>query len=248
MNGIASGISCVGVPMTYDEPLFVRTLSEFTAKLVTSYEIDEVLGELATRVTELFGLAGCGVSLAREDRLEYVAAVPEAMAEVEGVQLKVGGGPCFAAYRSQEVVAVPDLRDVPAAWAEYAALARRLGVAAVASVPLRLGRTSYGALDMYSSRLRRWTARDLDAARVMADMTTGYLINASIYDKQRLLAEQLQGALDSRVVIEQAKGVLATAYGISVEEAFERIRTHARSNRSTLHAVADAVVRLQLRP
>ena len=234
--------------MTYDEPLFVRTLSEFTAKLLTSYEIEEVLGELAARVSELFRLSGCVVSLANESRLEYFTAVPAKMAELEGVQSKIGAGPSMAAYESGEVVAVPDLRDVPAAWADYAATALDLGVAAVAGIPLQLGGTSFGALEMHSARVRKWTARDLDAARVMADMATSYLVNASVYDKQKRLAEQLQGALDSRVVIEQAKGVLATAYGVSVEEAFERMRGHARSSHATLHAVAEAVVRLHLRP
>ena len=234
--------------MTYDEPLFVKTLSEITAKLLTSYDVDEVLGDLATRVSDLFKLAGCGVSLVHEGRPEYVCAVPTALVELEAAQFTLGIGPCIDACVKGKTVAIADLKTAPREWADYTALAARLGVVAVASVPMQLGGTCFGDLDMFADRHRDWSTRDLDAARVMADMATSYLVNASTFAKQKQLAEQLQDALHSRVIIEQAKGMLASAYGVSVDEAFERIRTHARSNHVTLHAVSDAVVRLHLRP
>ena len=113
---------------------------------------------------------------------------------------------------------------------------------------MHLEERNVGALNLYSTSVRPWTERDLAAATVMADMATAYLINASVYDKQKRLAEQLPQALDSRVVIEQAKGVLANEHDISVDEAFERIRKHARAHGATVQTVAEAVVDVGLRP
>ena len=96
--------------------------------------------------------------------------------------------------------------------------------------------------------VRDWTADDLDAARILADMATSYVINASELDRQRRVNEQLKEALASRIVIEQAKGALAAERGISVDEAFEVLRRHARSHSMNLRKVADAVVTLGLRP
>ncbi|MGZ5415817.1 MAG: GAF and ANTAR domain-containing protein [Nocardioides sp.] len=234
--------------MTHDQQLYLRTLSEFTRTLVTPYDVDTVFGELTTRVNELLDLSGSGVALARKGRLELGSAAPGALAALEVVQTETQSGPCATAFREGRIAVVEDLRACVERWPEYCAAAERAGIRAVAGIPLHLEQWELGALHLYSTSVRAWTEVDLAAATVMANMATAYLTNASVFDKQKRLAEQLQHALDSRIVIEQAKGVLANEHGISVDEAFAHLRKHARAHGATVQAVADAVVNVGLRP
>ncbi|HET7305945.1 MAG TPA: GAF and ANTAR domain-containing protein [Segeticoccus sp.] len=234
----------------HDHELYLRTLSEFTATLLTPYEIDGVLDELAQRVTSVLGLLGSSVSLLSGDRLEFGTAVNPAIAAVERTQQRTQAGPCATAARTGEAVLVPDLSalDGDDRWPEYRRAAREAGVLSVGSLPMRLAGRTVGALNLYSEAARQWQREDVAAATVMADMATGYLINASVHHRQAQLNEQLQQALDSRVVIEQAKGMVAARHEIDVGQAFERIRGLARSRGVTVRVVAEAVVRLGLDP
>jgi GAF domain-containing protein len=234
--------------LTHDQKLYLRTLSEFTRTLITPYDVDTVFGELTSGVNELLGLSGSGVALAREGRLEFASAAPGAVAALERVQTETQSGPCVTAFREGRVCVVEDLRARVELWPAYCAVAERAGIQAVAGIPLHLEQWNVGALNLYSTSVRAWTDRDIAAATVMADMATAYLINASAFDKQKRLAEQLQHALDSRILIEQAKGVLANEHGISVDEAFVHLRKHARDRGASVQAVADAVVNVGLRP
>ncbi|GAA4285679.1 GAF and ANTAR domain-containing protein [Georgenia daeguensis] len=230
----------------YDHDLFVETTAGFSEKLLSHYEIDEVLYDLGDRLRRLFSLAGSGVTLGTNGQLHAVAAVPADVGHLERFQEERQDGPCVDAYRAGEVVAVPDLTSEHR-WPEYRRTAANLGLRAVAGVPMRLGDRTVGALNMYHHDAREWPEGDLEAARVLANMATGYLINASSLARQSLLAQQLQHALDSRVVIEQAKGILAQADGITVDAAFERLRHYARSRGVKVREVASAVVSLDLR-
>ena len=231
----------------YDHQLFVQTVSEFTRSLVRPYDADTMLGELAARVTEVLGLAGSGVTLARDGELRFVTAVPDAFAGLERRQEESQRGPCVAAYRSGQLVAVPDVRTDADRWPELAVAAEDLGVGAVAGIPMRLHEQTFGALNLYAAGAREWPEDDLAAAVVLADMATGYLINASKHHQQEQLNVQLQRALETRIVIEQAKGVIAEARGVGIEQAFERIRQHARSHNVRVREVAEAVVHVGLR-
>jgi AmiR/NasT family two-component response regulator len=128
-------------------------------------------------------------------------------------------------------------------WPEYAATAARHGIRAAAGVPLKLEGTAIGALDLYAREVREWSAEDVAAAQVLADMATSYLVNVSKLEQHRQLNEQLQQALHGRVVIEQAKGITANARAVSVDVAFDLIRRHARSRSATVRSVAEAIVR-----
>lgn len=232
-----------------DHPIYLKTLSEFAGALLTPYEVHTALGELADRVAEVLGLAGSGVSLARDGRLEFDTAHGAAIAEIERVQERSQVGPCVTAFRTGRVVLVPDLTACRDRWPQYCDAAARAGIAAVASLPMQLnGGPVVGALNLYADRPRDWPEEDVAAATVLADMATAYLINASQHHKQVALNEQLQHALDSRVIIEQAKGALAARRQITADEAFDRIRRYARSHQATVTSVADAVVRHDLDP
>jgi GAF domain-containing protein len=230
----------------YDHHLYVKTLSAFARTLLAPFEVHTALTELTEVVTEVLGLTGSGVGLARGERLEFDAFFGAATAEVERTQEHVQSGPCVTAFRTQQVVAITDLTTQHDRWPDYCDVAARVGISAVASLPMRVADRCVGALNLYADAARAWPQDDLDAAVVMADMATVYLINASRDHQQSELNNQLQRALDSRVVIEQAKGVLVARHQISPDRAFERLRSHARSRNATVAAVADAVVRLGL--
>jgi GAF domain-containing protein len=225
----------------------VRRWFSLAGRLVMPYDVDDTLQELAERATAMLGICGSAVSLATGDRLAFATAVPETVAALEHAQAKAQEGPCVQAYRTGEVVAIPDLARMTEGWDAYRATAAELGIGAVAGIPMRLDGTAVGALNLYAAGARDWSEEDLRAVHVLADMCTGLLVNSSRLQRQQQLTEQLQHALDSRVVIEQAKGIVAQVHNEDVGQAFERIRRHARNNHVGLRSVASAIVDLGLR-
>jgi GAF domain-containing protein len=232
----------------YDHRLFVRTTSELARRLLAPYDVAAALNELAERLTEVLALAGSGVTVADEDDvLRAVTAVPRLLAPVESYQEEHQAGPCYDAFATGRRLLVEDLSTESGRWPGYYRVAAGLGLGAVAAFPLQLGDRVFGAVNLYSAGPRRWEDDDVAAASVLSDMATAFLVNASSYRQQEQLTEQLQRALDSRVVIEQAKGVLAEAHGMDVTDAFEIIRRHARHHSIPVREVAAAVVAGDLR-
>jgi GAF domain-containing protein len=231
----------------YDQALFLETLSGFAKTLLLPDEVDAVLEGLTEHVTDLLGLAGSGVNLMHGGQLQVANAVNPAAAELELAQHDHQRGPCLDAVRTGEIVAIVDLRQHRERWPEYVAIADQHGVHSVAGIPLILANETIGALNLYAGRLRDWSEEDLLAARVLADMATGYLVNASKLDQQRQLNAQLQRALEQRLVIEQAKGITANAHDATVAAAFALIRRHARNHNTSIQTVAEAIVNAGLR-
>jgi GAF domain-containing protein len=231
-----------------DQALFLRMLSEFARTLVVRYEIADVLYELAARTTTLLDVAGAGVSLRDEGRLRFVTGIDEATVRVEQGQERLQQGVCVEAFTSGKPVTVPNLADIGDRWAEFRDEARAVGFAAVLGIPMCLDHDVLGAVNIYSAQPRDWSDDDIATAQVLADMATSYLVNASELEKSRRTAEQLQEALQSRVVIEQAKGILSAERKMSLDDAFNALRDHARNHNANLRAVAEAVVNLGLRP
>jgi len=221
-------------------------MSEFARHLLTPHDTERALTALASRSTEVLELAGSGVSLGRGDDLLVATVVPDRLAPLEQVQQDQQSGPCVTAYQEERVVAVDDLREHVDQWPAYCAVAESIGVTSVASLPMQLHGIRVGCLNLYSEGPRTWDSDDLGVASVMADVATGYLINASVVQAQAELNAQLQKALDVRIIIEQAKGVLANSQRISVDAAYQRIRDYARAHNATVKAVAQSIVRRDL--
>jgi len=228
-----------GAPTLYDQPLFLRTLSRFAVVLPARYDLEASLAELTESVTTVLGLSGSGVTMAEDGRLRFVTAVSQASGELERNQEQHQAGPCREAYETGEVVRVTDVRRESQRWPQFATAATRLGVAGVAGIPMRLAEEVIGALNLYSPEARQWSDGDIAVAAVLADVATSYVVNASKLRQQEQLSEQLQAALESRVV---------TAYknAISVDQAYQRMRGHARSNNASLRMVAEAIVAVGL--
>lgn len=229
--------------------VLVDNLVGIARTLAKGYEISDVLQDVTERVTAALGIAGAAVSILHEQQLSFVTAGSDALASLERVQERDQIGPCVEAASEGKPVVIDDLREQADRWPAYAAFADRAGVRAVADLPMRsdVG-DPIGALSLYDGRPHSWSVEELDAARVLADVATSYVANASQLDRHRHTAEQLQRALDSRTVIEQAKGVIAAYRGVGVDEAFDVLRKHANDHHAGLHTTAEAVVNLGLRP
>jgi GAF domain-containing protein len=231
----------------HDPSRFLKTLSEFARTLVSAYEVDTVLAGLTEQVSAVLALCSSGVTLDHDQKHRLVTALSPAAEALEQCQFEHRRGPCLEAYRTGKIVLVADLRNEVQRWPEYAAVAARHGVVAVAGIPLRLVDDTVGALNLYADQAREWSAEDIAAAGVLGDMATSYVINASKLDQQRQLNHQLKEALSSRIIIEQAKGITANAHQATVDVAFELMRRHARNHNTSLQRVAEAIVHAGLR-
>src|SRR5664280_318011 len=231
----------------YNQSLFLQTLSRFAVVLPARYDLDVALTELTESVTAVLSLSGGGVTMADDGRLRFVTTATLAAVEMERDHEQLHPCPCRDAYSTGEVVRVTDMREESARWPEFAATAARLSVAGLAAIPMRLDDQIIGALNLYSTEPRQWSDEAIAVAAVMADVATSYVVNASKLRQQEQLSEQLQEALDSRVVIEQAKGITAHQCALTVDQAYQRMRRHARNNNASLRKVAEAIVAVGLK-
>jgi len=232
----------------YDESLLLQTLSRFAVILPARYDLHEALSELTESVTAVLGLCGSWVTMGTEGQLRFLTTTSEASAEMgrDHEQLHPFPCPCRDAYTTGEVVQVTDVREESTRWPEFSASATRLSVAGVAAIPMRLGDEVIGAINLYSPVPRDWSDEDVAVAGVLADMATSYVVNASNLHQQEQLSEQLQEALEARIVIEQAKGITFQQNSVTLEQAYQLMRSHARDNNASLRTVAEAIVALGL--
>ena len=207
----------------------------------TASTLGAIVSELTESVRSVFGLAGAAVLLPTDGELT-VAAASAPMQGLERAQQRSQRGPACEAQRRGAVVVAADLTQARGRWPEFAAAAQRMGIVATAAVPLRWDRQTIGCVDLHSATPRPWCPGDLTAATVLARVVAGHLATDATLRKRQQLTEQLENALASRVVIEQAKGIIAAEGAVTVDEAFDRLRRHARRHRTSVQEVAAAVV------
>ena len=221
------------------------SLERFAAALTSGYGIGDVLHNLTGEMAEVLNLSGAGVTLVHDGRQRFVTAAVEAIATLERVQESSQKGPCIDAVASAAPVAVPDIAEGDASnrWPDYTVAAKNAGIQAVAGIPMLADGAAIGAVNLYDSQPRDWSAEDLRVATIFASIATGYLAHASSARQQQRTAEQLEQALNTRLIIEQAKGVLANQRETTVDEAFKRLRKYAREHNARIHDVSRAVVK-----
>ena len=156
------------------------------------------------------------------------------MADLEVFELQHDEGPCIDCFRTGRMVVAADLEHDRARWPRFASEALAAGFRAAWALPMRLRESTIGSLNLLRTRPEALAESDLDAAQALADVATIGLIQQRAAEDARLLTEQLQTALDSRIVIEQAKGVLAEHRGLSMTEAFAALRAYARAHQARL--------------
>ena len=251
---VIEGVRCpvpVGDNMGHDHidhDLLRQVLSDYALALVHGdYDVGDVLYDLSDQCVEVLGLDGAGVCLSDGDgRLHFLSATDGRAARVEEEQLAHQDGPCTTAYRTGKLITVDDL-TADDRWPAYRQVALDVGYRAVVGVPMPVRTETIGALDLYREEPGPWPPDVLEVAAVLSNMATGYVTMSQTLADARVLNEQLQHALDTRVVVEQAKGVLVAREAITPAEAFELIRSHARAGRLRVQDVAARVVEGTLR-
>ena len=231
------------------EELLTDTFVNLADTLIDTYDVIEFLQMLAERSVALLDLTAAGIMLADGDgRLRHAACSNEQMRLVELFELQIEEGPCLDAYRGQVAVRCSAPDEAARRWPQFGPKAAEEGFAGVSAVPMRLRTDVVGALNMFSSKPVALGDEDLGVAQALADVATiGILQERAIRDSRAFTA-QLEGALQSRIVIEQAKGILAEHHRMGVDEAFELLRRYARSRNALLSDTARAVVGGALEP
>ena len=228
---------------TTKEARLLQTFVALADTLVDGYDVVDLLQLLVDSCAELLDTTAAAILLADgEGELDVVASTSEASHLVEVIQLSAEAGPCIECFRTGEVISVPDIATSPAEWSRFRDSALELGFISVHAVPMRLRDATIGTLNLLRDRPGSLEEEDRIAARAFADVATIGILHERSVRETTVLAEQLQGALSSRVVIEQAKGVVAYMNGVTIEEAFGLIRRYARSHQLGISKVAAAIV------
>jgi GAF domain-containing protein len=220
-----------------------RIFVEVADTLVDEFDLIEFLHLLADRAAGLVDASAVGLLLTdQRGNLEFLAGSDENVKLVELFQLQNQEGPCLEAYRAARPVINADLRAAGARWPRFAPRATAAGFRSVHAFPLRLRSEVIGVLNVFGSQVGVLDEADVQIVQAVADVATIGLLQERTIRRSEVLTEQLQGALNSRIVIEQAKGVVAQAYGLSVDDAFARMRGYARRTNRRLSELAHAIV------
>ena len=219
-------------------------LVEVADTLVDEFDLLDFLQTLTERAAVLVNAAAVGLMLAdQRGRLEFMAGSDENVRMVELFQLQNQEGPCLDAFRTGRPVADMDLAEAADRWPRFAPRAAAAGFRSVHAFPLRLREQVIGALNVFGSdRSGELAVADAPIIQALADVATIGLLQERTVRRAEELTEQLQGALNSRIVIEQAKGAIAQARSVSVDDAFALIRAYARSSNRRLIDLAHAIV------
>jgi len=221
----------------------VRALVEMADTLVDDYDVVDLLTGLTDRCVTLLGVSAAGVMLASPSgSLGLVASSSEAMRRRELFELQAQEGPCLDAYRTGVRVDQEDLRAGYGRWPLFSPAAVRAGFQSAVALPLRLREVTLGALNLFRTTRPPIGEADVIVARAFADLAALSILQHRASAEAQRLNEQLSAALSSRIVIEQAKGVISERAGIDLAEAFARLRGYARNANLPLTAVARAAV------
>jgi GAF domain-containing protein len=220
-----------------------RTFVDLADTLVDEFDVIELLHVLTGRCVDLLGVDAAGVMLADpQGQLHLAAASSEVARLIELFELQNDEGPCLDAFRTGRQVSYVDVGNGPSPWPLFAAHAKSEGFSSVHAVPMRLRRQIIGALNLFGHAPAQLGAEDVRVAQAFADIATIAILQERLVREREVLATQLQTALDSRVVIEQAKGVLAERLGFDMDTAFSTMRDAARRANRRLSDVARDVV------
>ena len=225
------------------ERTIIDTFVELADTMASDYDITEFMQRLVERCAEVLGADVAGVMLeSPAGTLQLSAATSDAMGQIERVEVSSGTGPCADAYRTGEQVVAEDLADFTHRWPQVVPQLQDLGMRAGYAFPLRLRDDRIGALNLYRTTPGRFDDDDVRVGQAFADVAAiGILQQRALADSQQRRA-QLEHALDSRIAVEQAKGVLVDRHGVTPQDAFEAIRSYARDHRRTVREVSEQVV------
>jgi GAF domain-containing protein len=225
------------------ETMLARTLVALADALVADFDVVELLTLLTDGCIDVLDVGAAGLMLvAPEGDLRVMAASSEAMRVLELLELQSQEGPCLDCYRTGQPVVNQDLATVNGRWPRFAAEALAAGFHSVHALPMRLRGTVIGALNLLHIDPGEMRHADIAAAQAMADVATIAILQHRATLEAQVINAQLNHALTSRIVIEQAKGIIAEREGLTMEQAFSTLRTHARNHNLRLVDVARDVI------
>ena len=225
------------------EMILARTFVELADSLVADFDVVDLLTMLAERCVELFDVTEAGIMLASADGdLRVIASSSEAMRVLELFELQSHEGPCLDCYRTKHAVLNQDLDTIGGRWPAFSVEAIAAGFHSVHALPLRLRDTTIGALNLFRQDRGTMGQSDIDAAQALADAATITILQHRAVIETNIVNNQMQLALTSRVLIEQAKGILTERSGVEMDQAFAALRSYARSHNQRLADVATALI------
>jgi transcriptional regulator with GAF, ATPase, and Fis domain len=215
---------------------------EMADTLVDDFDLIDFLHVLTERCVQLLDVSAAGLLLTDgQNKLQVVAASSEQTRLLELFQLQTDQGPCLDCFRTGQPVSVTDLRSA-GRWPRFTAAAAEVGFSAVHALPMRLRTEVVGALNLFDVTPGALDEGKLRIGQALADVATIGLLQQRAIQRRDVVTEQLQAALNSRVLIEQAKGVLAERLRLPVDQAFAILRNGARSHNRQLSELAQAIV------
>jgi GAF domain-containing protein len=226
------------------EQLLIAAFVGLADTLIDDYDVIDLLDRLAGYSVALLAADAAGILLGdAQANLRVVASTNEQSEWMELLQLEAGEGPCLDCYRTGVPVSVSDLTAAAARWPRFVAELVQRGVSgSVHALPLRLRGQPIGTLNLFHQRTGPLPAPDLAVGQALAYLATIGILSERAIRRGEVLSEQLQAALNNRVIIEQAKGVLAERGQLSMDAAFDRLRRYARRHSLRLSDVARQVV------
>jgi GAF domain-containing protein len=221
------------------EAAIVQALVDMADTLVDDYDTVDVLTVLTERNVDLLGVSAAGVMLVSpEGHLRVVASSSETMHILELLEIQAQEGPCLDAFRTGLATGQESLGVDSTRWPTFSAAALEAGFRSIFALPLRLRDMTIGALNLFSVDIEPMAEQDVIVARAFADLATISILRHRATTEAQVLNEQLSNALTSRIVIEQAKGVISERAGVDLVEAFARLRGFARGRNLLLTDVA----------
>ena len=224
-----------------------RAFVALSNSLIQDFDLVELLSGLTADCARLLDIESAGLLLADSSGVLHVlAASSERTRNLELFQLQRAEGPCLDCFHSGRPVLVPDLGQTTDQWPQFVPKATGAGFASMHALPMRLHDEVLGALGLFSTSVGPLHDDDVSLAQALAHVACVAIVQDKVAAGRDAVAAQLQRALDSRVVLEQAKGILAQLGGLDMDQAFAALRRHARDNNQRLTEVARAVVRREL--
>jgi GAF domain-containing protein len=211
--------------------------------LVADYDVFDLLHTLVDESVGILDAAAAGLVLVDPaGNLQVMASTSEESQLVEVLQLEAGAGPCVDCYRTGTVVTVDDIEAQGSQWPLFRSSALSQGFRSLHAVPMRLRNRTIGALNLFGHEAGPLTADDAAIAQAFADVATITLLQERAARENALINEQLQHALSSRILIEQAKGVIAHTSNVNMNAAFALLRGYARAHNQTIYETADKII------
>ena len=226
-----------------DGEVLSATFVELADTLVADFDVIDFLHVLTDRSVQLLDVSAAGLLLADpRGELRVVAASSEAARLLELFQIQSDQGPCLDCFRTGQPIDAEDLAASAQRWPRFAPAAQQAGFAAVQALPMRLRDQVIGALNLFRASPGAFPPADKRVGQALADVATISLLHERSMRHSDTLNEQLQTALNSRVIIEQAKGKLAERLGLDMDQAFTLLRDFARNRNRRLSDLAQAFI------